>query len=147
MLMFRTLWDAHPSNQGNNTPCLDRKGNSAFENQCAIRMGVALSGAGMNLSSFRGVQCWYGHRHILRVEELIMWLRTQTQDVGTAQSFRPGTNARMVVTGRTGIVACRNFWGRGNQGDHIDVWDGTNMAYGSPDYMDLSEEVVFWAIA
>lgn len=147
MLMFRTLWNEHPSNQGNTSPCLDRKGNPAFENQCAIRMGIALAAAGMNLSSFRGARCWFGHRHILRVEQLITWLRTQTQDVGTAQSFRPGSDARSAVNGHTGIVACRNFHGRGNQGDHIDVWDGTSMAQGSPDYMDRSEEVVFWEIA
>ena len=47
----------------------------------------------------------------------------------------------------TGIVACRNFWGQGNQGDHIDVWDGAQMAHGDPSYMDRSEEVVFWTIA
>jgi len=26
-----------------------------------------------------------------------------------------------------GIVFFKDFWGRGNQGDHIDVWDGEKM--------------------
>ncbi|WP_165251146.1 type VI secretion system amidase effector protein Tae4 [Paludisphaera soli] len=147
MLMFRTLWSVHPSNYGDDAPCRDKKGNSAFENQCAIRMGVALADAGMDLSSFRGARCWHGHRHVLRVEELIKWLKTRTADVGTARSFKPGADARAAVAGVTGIVACRNFWGRGNQGDHIDVWDGAQMAHGDPGYMDRSEEVVFWTIA
>ena len=146
MLMFKTLWNNHPSNNGENSPCRNQKGDPAFENQCAIRMGVALEASGMNTSSFRGARCWYGHRHILRVEELIKWLKTRSHDVGTATSYKPGSDVRSAVAGKTGIVACRNFWGRGNQGDHIDLWDGTSMAHGSPDYMDRSEEVVFWEI-
>ena len=147
MLMFRTLWNVHPSNNGDDFPCTTKKGDIAFDNQCAIRMGVALAEAGMNTSSFRGARCWHGHKHILRVEELIKWLKTKKEDVGKARSFKPGSDALDAVAGRTGIVACRNFYGRGNQGDHIDLWDGVQMAKGSPSYMERSEEVVFWEIA
>jgi hypothetical protein len=146
MLTFRTLWDNHPSVLGETAPCRDKKGNSNFANQCAIRMGAALSASGMNLASFRGARCWFGHGHILRVEEMIKWLRGQTQEVGTAVSYKPGSNAAAVVKGKTGIVACRNFWGAGNQGDHIDLFDGVTMAQGDAAYMDRSEEVVFWEI-
>lgn len=147
MLMFKTLWSKHPSINGEPAPCKDSKGNPAFENQCAIRLGIALKEAGMDLSSFRGAKCWFGHKHILRVEEMITWLKLQTHDVGTAARFKPGSDARAAVAGKTGIVACRNFWGRGNQGDHIDLWDGTSMPQGQPEYMDRSEEVFFWEIA
>jgi len=148
MLLFKTLWNNHPSNLGDDSPCLDKDGNIAFENQCAIRLGIALKDSGMNLSSFTGARCWHGHKHhILRVEEMIKWLKKRTTDVGTAARFKPGVDARAAVAGKSGIVACRNFHGRGNQGDHIDLWDGTSMAKGSPDYMDRSEEVYFWEIA
>lgn len=147
MLLFKTLWANHPSIQGENSPCKDKEGNSAFENQCAIRLGMALKDSGMNLSSFTGVRCWFGHKHILRVEQLVTWLKGRTTDVGTSTRFKPGSDARAAVAGKTGIVACINFYGAGNQGDHIDLWDGTSMAHGNPDYMDRSEEVVFWEIA
>src|SRR5690606_37670017 len=93
MLMFRTLWNVHPSNNGDDFHCTTKKGDIAFDNQCAIRMGVALAEAGMNTSSFRGARCWHGHKHILRVEELIKWLKTKKEDVGKARSFKPGSDA------------------------------------------------------
>jgi hypothetical protein len=46
--------------------------------------------------------------------------------------------------GRRGIVACINFWGSGNQGDHIDLWDGSVMAHGGRDYFQRSQEIWFW---
>jgi hypothetical protein len=147
MLSFTTLWNNHPSNNGNDQPCKDASGNPNFDNQCAIRLGVALETSGLSLTGYTGAKCWFGHGHILRVEEMIKWLKLKTADVGTAVSFKPGSDARTPLVGKTGIVACRNFYGRGNQGDHIDLWDGTRMAKGSPTYMDGSEEVVFWELA
>jgi hypothetical protein len=49
--------------------------------------------------------------------------------------------------GRSGIVAFINFWGPGNQGDHIDLWNGQKLAWGSDGYFELSEEIWFWPIA
>lgn len=46
--------------------------------------------------------------------------------------------------GKRGIVVCRNFWGSGNQGDHIDLWDGMTMAHGAEDYFSKSQEIWFW---
>ena len=31
------------------------------------------------------------------------------------------------INGRTGIVFFQNYWGTGQQGDHIDMWNGTRM--------------------
>jgi len=148
MQLFKTLWANHPSNKGKTAPCKDAKGDSAFPNQCAIRLGLALRASGVNFASFKGARCWFGHTgHILRVEELAAWLKTQKHEVGTAVSFQPGSDASSRVTGQTGILAIRNFYGAGNQGDHIDLWDGTRMAQGSADYMDTAEEVIFWNLA
>lgn len=48
--------------------------------------------------------------------------------------------------GRTGLVFFRNFWGEGNQGDHIDLWDGDELRAGAPDYFERSEQVWFWPL-
>ena len=148
MQLFKTLWANHPSNNGENAPCKDPKGNPSFTNQCSIRLGLALQASKMNFTSFKGARCWYGHKgHILRVEQLADWLRTQSHEVGTAISYKPGSTARSAVAGKTGILAVRNFYGSGNQGDHIDLWDGAGMAHGLAEYMDTAEEVLFWNIA
>lgn len=57
-------------------------------------------------------------------------------------------NPRVPITAesyanRQGIVLLRNFWGL-SQGDHIDLWDGSEMTHGHRSYFSLSEEVWFW---
>ena len=56
-LSFQKLWDAHPG--GEVYPCDE----SLFRNQCAIRMGIALSGAGVDLRNFGGARCYPGLKH------------------------------------------------------------------------------------
>ena len=88
MVAFRDLWYRHPANNSTQYPCVAPHGLTnmegkhvpqgfpVFGNQCAIRMGVALSGAGLSLASFHGAKCWIKHspRHILRAQELANWL-------------------------------------------------------------------------
>jgi hypothetical protein len=50
------------------------------------------------------------------------------------------------ILNKKGIIFCQNFWGRGEQGDHIDVWDGLNMACGQRNYYGRSKQVWFWEI-
>lgn len=44
------------------SPCAARDGTPNFENQCAIRMGLALDRANFSLSKYRGARCWFAHR-------------------------------------------------------------------------------------
>jgi hypothetical protein len=147
MLMFKTLWQEHPYNKdGERAPCRNAKGDPSFDNQCAIRIGIALERAGMSLRTFTGARCWFKHRnHLLRTEQMVKWLNAQHAEVGVK-----GTAHRKVThgdfAGQTGIAACLNFWGSGNRGDHIDLWDGTVMPTGAPDYFDRAEVVWFWEI-
>ena len=75
--------------------------------------GDRVKDSGMNLSSFTGVRCWYGHKRSPG-GAMITWLKGRTTDVGPAARFKPGVDARAAVAGKTGIVACRNF-SRGGQ--------------------------------
>jgi hypothetical protein len=152
--LFDTLWRNHPALQSPpvTDPC-STGGRSNFTNQCVIRLGMALTRSGIDLASYRGAFCWHKHgrEHPLRVEQMKVWLNSdEASFVGYAEIARRDRRGRQAsyqaYAGRRGIVACINFWGSGNQGDHIDLWDGSTMARGSRDYFQPSEEIWFWEI-
>jgi len=146
-LDFTKLWNAHPTNKGIKNPCTTN-GVVNFGNQCAIRMGVCLNNAGISTASFRGAKCYPGHghnsSHILRAEELAKWMVNNPAFFGNVDK-KIGTSSAD-YTGKKGIVFFLNFWGRGNQGDHIDLWNGSKMCYGDPSYFGRSKAVWFWEI-
>lgn len=137
-IAFRRLWDAHPYP---NNPC----DTTHFENQCAIRMSVALRAVGVDLSSFTGARCYPGlahsPRHVLRAQELADWLAGQVTLVGNVERRGPSTHADFM--GRRGIVFIQDGWG---PTDHIDVWDGSSMKGGRPDYFARGKAVWFWEL-
>ncbi len=152
MAAFSDLWSHHPANDEPPllSPCTNNQGAPAFANQCAIRMGVCLTRSGISLVSYRGAFCWYGHghQHAIRAEELGVWLDSPAATFLDYAEKRMRT-ARAPITAesyanRQGIVLFKNFWGTGNQGDHIDLWDGSEMSHGDPSYFSLSQEVWFW---
>lgn len=136
---FQKLWDSHPYPA---TPCSTKY----FENQCAIRMGVALRGAGVNLTTFRGAKCYvslkHTPKHVLRAQQLADWLKTQTAAVGSAEVHKKKVSSSDFA-GRKGIVFIKDGWGAT---DHIDVWDGAKMKGGQPGYFALGKEVWFWPL-
>lgn len=134
---YLQVWNNHPYP---NSPC----DTTLFPNQCAIRMGVALAGAGVSLGTFRGVKCWSKHspKHILRAQELANWMATQTTTFGKVQKFTKSvTNADF--SGKTGLVFIQDGWG---PTDHIDVWNGTELKGGSPGYFARGKQVWFWEL-
>jgi hypothetical protein len=143
---FDSLWANHPS-PFKQYPCVNDLGRPNFENQCAIRLGVALSKLHINLRAVRS--CWFkGHvGHTLAAEELARWLEEQSRLVGTPLKFRDGKKALGELQGKKGIVFCMNFWGAGRNGDHIDVWNGSKMKGGNGGYMLDSQAVWFWKLA
>ncbi len=80
------------------------------------------------------------------------WLNTRDASfVGSAviskRSKRGVQKSASDFAGKSGIVVCRNFWGTGNQGDHIDLWDGETLAHGAADYFNKSQEIWFWSLS
>jgi len=74
MIGFKNLWENHPAINGEKSPCTTN-GKKNFDDQCAIRVGVALSKCGTDTSTLPGVvHCWHGHPksqgHVIRAEEL-----------------------------------------------------------------------------
>ncbi len=146
-VFFNTLWVNHPAIKGIINPC-STNGKINFSNQCAIRMSVCLDKSGVSLTSFNGAKCYPGHghsqSHVLRAEELASWIEKQNSLFGT-----PTKKKKVKSTdykNKKGIVLFKNFWGAGNQGDHIDLWNGAVMTRGAPSYFSLSKEVWFWEL-
>lgn len=137
-LSFYNLWANHPYFD---SPC-----NGGFENQCAIRMGVALAASDLDIRSFDGLRCWSGHSpaHILRAEELAKWLVEQP-DIGRFTRYRHRKKAAD-FRGKCGIIFIKDGWGAG---DHIDLWDGVlsqRLRAGHSDWIARGREIWFWAL-
>jgi Type VI secretion system (T6SS), amidase effector protein 4 len=150
--LFDQFWRNHPALQTppDIQPC-QTKGVSNHDNQCVIRLGIAMTASGISLATYRGVCCWSGHgrTHPLRVEQIKLWLNSDDAYFVPYAAISKRTkqghqNTSHSYAGQRGIVACINFWGRGNRGDHIDLWDGTTMAHGGLDYFERSQEIWFW---
>lgn len=134
---YSAIWNSHPYP---GSPC----DTTLFPNQCAIRMGVALAGAGVSLATFTGAKCWSKHnpRHILRAQELANWIAAQTAVFGAVEKYTKKVSSAD-FSGRKGIVFIKDGWGAT---DHIDIWNGTLMRGGSPTYFALGKQVWFWPL-
>ena len=72
------------------------------------------------------------------------WLRHGTVAFGLPDIASRTSNASYP---QSGIVFFKNFHGTGNQGDHIDLWNGNRMPSNlNHDYFKRSEEVWFWNV-
>jgi len=141
--LFQRLWNNHP---GRAAVCDDTR----FPNQCAMRMGVSFEESDISIpNSVRKCTNQYGayadHRsgkvsgHVLAAQELANW-------IDASGIFPSHTTAisEAEVGGRTGIIFFLNGWGTT---DHIDVWNGTALKGGSPDYFDTDYDALwFWEI-
>lgn len=149
---FTDLKAAYPYNppaRTDRTPCTKPDGSPSFANQCAIRLGVALRATGvLGLAGAPGVvSCWFHPRsagHTLRAEELANWLARGT--VFGAPTKLKGAGAATDLQGKQGVVFVKDFYGPGNSGDHIDIWDVDHMLSGSTTYFDKARAVWFWSL-
>jgi len=172
-LTFDKLWQGYPSSK----PYVDKSGDppKGFENQCAIKVSVALQAAGVDMKSFKGAAVAVDDRRLaIRAEELAAWLKTQHL-IGLP--LKPenvtGKEWQDKIKGRKGIVFFGNYWARAGEsqhrtGDHIDLWNKSTLTpswesfarfsigmssvrnpFGSEVYMsslDEAETILFWEI-
>lgn len=124
MPAFASLWSNHPIIKGD-TPVLDK---NIYENQCAINMGAAWLRSGMTLSGYTGVLSWEKDKpkYPIRAQELANWFASAHSHLPRAQKFG-GKGVFEKIGGKTGVIFFQNYWGPGNQGDHIDLWNGNRL--------------------
>lgn len=155
-MKFKKLWENHPTvkSRRDDAPC-KVNGKRAFDNQCAIRLGQALSESGVDLSTFKGARCWHSHKpaHILRAEELAKWLSSSFSPFRHVVKFQ-GKDGFSKIQGKKGIIFFKDYYGPGNTGDHIDLWNGRMLTrYSSWFQFAFSDgrhyadaEVWFWSV-
>ena len=130
---FSTLWDAYPGSK----PYKDAKTGQVpkgYENQCAIKVSVALHSAGVAMKSFRGAAVTLGGKNVaIRATEMAAWLKTQNIDgIAASPTKITGEDWQDTIKGKTGIVYFSDYWAREGEektpsGDHIDLWNGSRL--------------------
>jgi len=141
-LTFKDLWDNYPHNE----PCINpRTGKKAYDDQCAVRLGVALEKSGVDFTRFHGARCEFGPRGngmALRAEELAVWLRTRPFLGCPTPLVVPGKQFQQQFKGRTGIMFFKDYWLRAGEkfptGDHIDLWNRDRLTPSFYNFMRFS---------
>ena len=141
MPSFQTIWNNYPADS---TPCHNpgtTDPRTGWENQCAVRVGMALANSGVSYRSFRGAVCPGTPRRqgeVANAQVLANWL---TRHPFPGCAHRPqrytGSNVFESIQDRTGIIFLANYWqrptdrGNARTGDHIDLWNGSRMTSNS----------------
>jgi hypothetical protein len=130
---FAKLWESYPSGH----PYVDPKTGKppkGYENQCAIKVSMAIHGAGIEMKSFQGaVVMMDGLKTAVGATQLANWLKLQPFcGLPKAPENVTGPEWQDKIKGRTGIVYFENYWRRHGEtsapsGDHIDLWDGSRL--------------------
>ena len=165
---FKKLWSGYPDDDH---PCRTSGGKSSFSNQCAIRVGVALTASGVKTASFPGVaHCWHHKKaegHVLRAEELANGLNKKRIHGIAPGKVLTAKDFKSQLAGKTGIIFFKDYWQRsrdseGNPtGDHIDLWNGSRLTSTTswfriqwgivlPGYwsdLEKAKSITFWAVA
>lgn len=131
VVTFAELWDAYPSDSH---PYKDPKTGEPppnFDNQCAIRLSVALHNVGVEMKSFngKGKIRLDGKNTAVLAAEMADWLKVkQFPGLGRPELIT-GQDWKEKVKNRTGIIAFKDYWIRHGQsrptGGHIDLWNGS----------------------
>lgn len=137
MINFQKLWDTYPTIQGDKAPC-KTDGVKNFQDQCAIRLGAALSNNGVKTTSLvpKSRHCWHhevSEGHIFAAEELATGLmKFSIPGIAKKADVDPST-FQNDLSGKKGIVFFKDFWQRDGEtyrnrsGDHIDLWNGSRL--------------------
>lgn len=133
---FAKLWAAYPGGH----PYVDPKTGKpppGFDNQCAIKVSMAIHGAGIEMKSFRGSARRVNGLPVAYVAaQLADWLKLQPFcGLPKSSDNVTGPDWQDKVQGRTGIVYFANYWARDAKetkvkkpsGDHIDLWNGSRL--------------------
>jgi hypothetical protein len=129
MALFAELWKHHPKTE---SPC----NTAAYANQCAIRLGTALAGAGLNVKRLGAVMCDYHPQsmgHTLRALELAEGLnKGLLSNIGPTKVYSIGAPWIDALRDETGIIFFYHYYNRNRQerplnGDHIDLWKRTEL--------------------
>ncbi len=177
-IKFSKLWENYDDISG--THLIDEDKND-FSNYCSINLSHALLNSGFPSNKFKGnglTKCWgcisvnNAGNHAIRAQELADWLKKNSgraAGIGNAVELT-GANFESYINGKKGIIFFKDYWrrkrdlGTNRTGDHIDLWDGNELAgsswfwtrfrlnlpwvaerFGTSD-LRKSKQVLFWEV-
>ena len=155
--VWQKIYDNYPK------PYTSKPCDGEYYNQCAIRMSIALLGAGIKLEGVKNktnpggaVKCRHGH--ILGAYNLKEHIKDKNL-FGTAIPYNGKTDNLVFskVKGKTGILYFEKFEedntddsinnpDRRSSYRHIEVWNGQSLLSGYDEQMFGAETILFWSI-
>lgn len=130
---FAKLWESYPSGH----PYIDNKTGEppkGYENQCAIKVSVAIHGAGIEMKSFKSASVTLNNlKTAVVATQLAEWLKLQPFcGIPKEAENVTGKDWENKIKGRTGIIYFEDYWHRSGEtktatGDHIDLWNGSRL--------------------
>ncbi|PIL42549.1 hypothetical protein CR105_24000 [Massilia eurypsychrophila] len=124
---FADIWAAypgeHPSKERWPDDVIERgkvvakKGELTYEDQCAIKVSVALHGVGVEMKSFNGANTRISEKKAaLRAAELADWLkRLPFCGLPMNPTSVTGRDWQVRAKGKTGIIFFANYWRRSGE--------------------------------
>lgn len=81
------------------------------------------------MKTFTGTLSWQKDRpkYAIRAQEMANWFARPGILQASVQKLS-GKEAFGNMAAKTGIVFFQNYWGPNEQGDHIDLWNGSRLA-------------------
>ncbi|PRQ06737.1 type VI secretion system amidase effector protein Tae4 [Enhygromyxa salina] len=127
---YGSLRESYPTDR---SPCGDGWGN-----QCAIRMSIALEGAGFSFKGYGDPMCSHGHARGAESLANHLW-----REWGRPQVITTPSTAKRGIGTSSGIILFKDIAGfRGGSGDHIDLWNGIGTMTG--EYFSACNQVWFF---
>jgi hypothetical protein len=130
---FANLWNSYPGGH----PYVDPKTGKpppGYDNQCAIKVSVAIHGAGVQMKSFRGAAVKVNGLPVASLAfQLAEWLKLQPFcGLPKEPENVAGKDWQEKIKGRTGIIYFEDYWRRPGEtkkptGDHIDLWNKSRL--------------------
>ncbi len=123
-----------------NYPLVQKPCNQPFENQCAIRVSVALEKCGFPLTGYTEPKCKHGHA---RGAEALANYLTKVAGKPFVSIGTEGFSDKLTI--EQGIIFFKDIEGfRGGIGDHIDLcfWGKTKTG----NYFEKAKQTWFWSL-
>lgn len=131
MITFDQLVANYPDDR---FPCGD-----GWANQCALRMSVALEGAGFSFADYGDPTCSHGHARGAESLANHLW-RTW----GRPRIYTTPSSAKGALAGKQGVIFFKDIAGfRNGSGDHIDLWKPGTM---TGEYFSYCKQVWFFDV-